>query len=130
MFIVKDDQADVPYAITLGKVTDAEGVEITDAAVLGSLKKTFESTDPTVVAIVATDDLSGSLQFGAPGSASVIAKVTTKDDVLLATGGKDFTVTTGDPAKVDNIGIAITGLTEEPEPPPVEPGVTFRKGQK
>jgi len=65
MFIVKDDQADVPYAITLGKVTDAEGVEITDAAVLGSLKKTFESTDPTVVAIVATDDLSGSLQFGA-----------------------------------------------------------------
>ena len=123
MFKFKADQADIPYSITVGKVTDSEGNEITDQAVLGSLVKEFASSDVSVLSIVsnAGDVLNGVIHVGAPGLATLEAKVSTAAGAPLATGAVSATVVTGDPSKVDNIAINLTGVTEEPDAPPVEP---------
>lgn len=121
MFKFKADQADIPYSISIGKVSDSEGNEITDPAVLATLKKSFTSSDETVLSIVANADdiLNGVVHVGSPGLATLEAAVTTADDAPLATGAVSATVTTGDPAAVDNIGITLTGVAEEPIEPPV-----------
>lgn len=109
-FVVKDDHADVPFSLSLGAVTDAEGNVIPDAQVDTSV----ESDNPAAVSVTydpATK--SGVASFGSPGSATVRANVNSAG-VLLGTGTAGFTVTTGDPAAIAGVDLAFEGLEEAP----------------
>ena len=110
MFVVKDDNADVNFAVVLGDVTDAEGNPIADAAVTVAVL----STDESVVSV--TFDATaktGSVHFGNPGTATVTATVSS-GETLLGSGAADFTVTTGDPAAISSVALNFDGLTETP----------------
>ena len=114
VFKVKADNPDLGYHVSAGNVTDSEGNQITDPAVLGSLVRTIVSSDPAVVEIIPTDDSNGTVHFGAPGVASVEIAVKTSDGTVLGSGSFGFTVVTGDPAAVSDIGFAVDGLIDEP----------------
>ena len=108
MFIVKDNQADVPYSITPPTATDAEGVAIPDA----SLTYEATSTDDSVVSLApAADGLSGTAHFGAPGQASINVNVSA-NGTLLGAFGAQFTVTAGDVAAIAGGSIAFDTLSE------------------
>ena len=117
MFVVKNNQPDVPYTIAPGQVTDAEGELIDDA----KLSYEVSSTDDAVVSITpGADSLSGTVHFGKSGVASV--NVTAKSGAdLLASFGAQFTVTKGDPAAITAGTISFGGLTEAEEPPVDQP---------
>src|SRR5262245_15823104 len=79
MFIVKDDNPDVGFAVKLGDVTDAEGNPIPDAAV----DVAVSTSDADVVAV--TFDAAartGSVHFGHPGVASIAATVSSGGTLL------------------------------------------------
>jgi len=108
MFVVKDDNADVPFSLVLGDVTDAEGKAIPDAKV----QVNVESTDESVVAVTFDADAkTGTVHFGDPGTATVTATVSSGDK-LLGSGAADFTVTAGDPAAIASVALNFEGLTE------------------
>jgi hypothetical protein len=109
VYTVKDDNADVNFAVAVGGVTDAEGNPIADA---GAVTVAVLSTDESVVAV--TFDATaktGSVHFGNPGTATVTATVS-NGETLLGSGAADFTVTTGDPAKVSSVDLSFDGLTQ------------------
>lgn len=108
-YVVKDDQPDVPYSVTLGEVTDAEGNVIADPQ---GLSVEVTSSDPSVVELTPADDKSGSAHFGNPGQATVTANVKDANGNILATGSANFTVTTGDPASVSSVEVAFPDLTQ------------------
>lgn len=108
MFVVKDNNPDVNFALALGVVTDAEGKVIPDA----QLDLAVDSTDATVVAVTFdAASKSGSVHFGDPGTATVTATVSSGGN-LLGSGAADFTVTTGDPAAISSVALNFDGLTE------------------
>ncbi len=129
LYKLKATQADVPYSLTTGRVTDAEGNEITDAAVLASLKRELISTDETVVKLTPTDagGTSGTASFVSPGNCSLEASVKTADGILLAAGSVGVALVAGDPSAVDAVSISLEGLTAEPDAPPVEPSSRGRR---
>jgi hypothetical protein len=109
MYIVKDDNPDVNYSITLGEVKDGEGNVIPDA----QLTVEVESDNPAAVAVSPGEGgRSGSISFGAPGQANVTANVKNSGGSLLGTGAASFTVTTGDPKSISGVSLAFEGLTE------------------
>lgn len=109
MYIVKDDNPDVGYSVSVGEVKDAEGNTIPDAQV----KVEVSSDNPSVVAVaVGADGKSGRVSFGSPGQANVTVNVTNANGDLLGSGAASFTVTTGDPASIAGVSVAFEGLTE------------------
>ena len=113
MYIVEDDQPDVPFGIMQPTVTDAEGNPV-DA---GALSFEVLSTDADVVAVTqdSADPLKGNMHFGKPGVASVNCLVKrASDGLVLGSFGAQFTVTAGDPAAILGGSIAFDGLTEAP----------------
>ena len=115
VFIVADDHQDEPFAIAIDGVTDAEGNAIPDAK---GLTVAVTSSDSAVVGVTfdATAN-TGVASFGSPGVASLNATVSNAKGDILGSGAADFTVTTGDPAKVSSVKIAFGGLTEAPPAP-------------
>jgi hypothetical protein len=114
MFVVKDDNPDVNFSLVLGEVKDAEGNVIPEAKVTTAVL----SSDENVVSVTFDPSTnSGSVHFGAPGTASITATVST-GETLLGSGAADFTVTLGDPAAISGVALNFEGLTEAP--PPVE----------
>jgi len=110
MFVVKDDNPDVNFAVVTGDVTDAEGNTIPDAQV----DLAVASTDDSVVAVTFDPSTkSGSVHFGNPGTATVTATASS-GGALLGSGAADFTVTVGDPAAISGISLSFDGLTEQP----------------
>lgn len=108
MFVVKDDHVPVNFSLVLGDVTDAEGNAIPDA----QLNVTVESDNPAAVAVeFDAAARTGSVSFGSPGQANVVANVKT-GDVLLGTGAAAFTVTVGDPAAITGVSLNFEGITE------------------
>lgn len=111
MFIVKDDNPDVGYQITPPTVTDAEGQPV-DA---GTLVYSVSSTDPAVVAVVAADQVTGTVHFGSPGVASVNVLVQNAAGNVLGSFAANFTVTSGDAAAIVGGSIIFDGLVEAPQ---------------
>jgi hypothetical protein len=71
-YIVKDDNPDVGFAVTVGDVTDSEGQVIPDA----QLSFEIASSDESVLAVTVNEDgKSGSVHFGAPGVAAISVQV-------------------------------------------------------
>jgi len=113
-YIVKDDNPDVGFSVTVGGVTDAEGQPIPDAQVTVEVS----STDASVLAVTSNEDgKSGTVHFGDPGQASINVSAKSADGTVLATGSDGFTVTVGDPAAIASISTSFDGLTPV-EPPP------------
>jgi hypothetical protein len=111
-YIVKDDNPDVGFAVTVGDVTDSEGQVIPDA----QLSFEIASSDESVLAVTVNEDgKSGSVHFGAPGVAAISVQVKDANGNVLGSGGDNFTVTTGDPAAISSVTTSFEGLT------PVEP---------
>jgi hypothetical protein len=111
-YIVKDDNPDVGFAVTVGDVTDSEGQVIPDA----QLSFEIASSDESVLAVTVNEDgKSGSVHFGAPGVAAISVQVKDASRHVLGSGGDNFTVTTGDPAAISSVTTSFEGLT------PVEP---------
>lgn len=122
MYIVKDDNPDVRYAMAPLVVKDAEGNVIDNPQLVVEVV----SDNPDAVAVTPdADPMQGSVHFGNPGLANINATVKTAAGVLLGSRGAQFTVTTGDPAAIAGGELAFEGLTEAPAeapaPPPVEP---------
>jgi hypothetical protein len=125
MFIVKDDQADVPYVITPPTVTDAEGSPVP----AGSLTFAVTSDNASAVAVTpdASNPLAGTVSFGSPNTdgtpatANINVAVTDAAGAMIGSFGAQFTVTAGDPAKIIGGSIAFTGLTEAQPTPPANP---------
>lgn len=109
---VKTDNPDVSYSFS-DKVTDSEGNVITDPAVLASLVTAIESDNEDAVLLTPTDDKSGTCKFVNPGVATVTATVSKQDGTILGSGAVSFTVVTGDPAAVTNIGLKFGDLVDE-----------------
>ena len=113
-YIVKDDNPDVGFAVTVGEVTDAEGQVIPDA----QLSFEIASSDESVLAVaVGEDGKSGSVHFGAPGIAAFTVQVKDANGNVLGSGGDNFTVTVGDPAAISGVSTSFDGLTPVEEPP-------------
>lgn len=112
MYIVKNDQPDVPWEITPPIVTDAEGEEIAATEMIFNTT----STDPAVVQMTLPDPadmLHGIAHFGQSGVASVNVQVLRRDNgALLGSFGAQFTVTKGDPASIVGGAIVFTGIAE------------------
>lgn len=110
MFIVKNDQADVPFSINAPTVTDAEG----EPVAAGDLDYVIESSDPEVVSLQINEDgVSGVAHFGHSGQAAINVNVFAKaTGALLGAFGAQFTVTVGDPAAISGGTILFEGLTE------------------
>jgi hypothetical protein len=107
-YIVKDDNPDVGFAVTVGDVTDAEGQVIPDA----ELSFEIASSDESVMAVTLNEDgKSGNVHFGAPGVAAFTVQVKSADGTVLGSGGDNFTVTTGDPAAISSVSTSFDGLT-------------------
>lgn len=108
MFVIKDDHPPVPFSLSLGTVTDAEGNAIPDA----QLDVTVESSNADAVAVeFDAAAKTGSVSFGSPGEAEVRANVSS-GGTLLGTGAASFTVTVGDPAAISSVDLAFEGLSE------------------
>lgn len=115
MYIVKDDNPNVSYAIEVGEVKDSEGTVIADA----QLSVEVASDNPAAVAITPGDSpKTGTLSFGSPGNATVIATVKDGAGNVLGTGSAAFLVTTGDPKSIAGVSLKFDGLTEAPAAPP------------
>jgi len=109
MYIVKDDNPDVGYAIEVGEVTDSEGNVIPDA----QLQVEVASDNSASVEVVPGEDpKAGTIHFGAPGNANVTATVKDGNGNVLGTGAASFLVTTGDPAAITGVSLKFDGLTE------------------
>jgi hypothetical protein len=114
-YIVKDDNPDVGFAVSVGEVTDAEGQPIEDA----QLSYEIASSDDSVLAVSINEDgKSGTVHFGAPGAAAFSVQVKGPDGTVLGSGGDNFTVTTGDPAAIASVSTSFDGLTPVDEAPP------------
>lgn len=106
-YIVKDDNPAVGFTVDTGEVTDAEGQVIAEP----ELTIECSSTDETVISVAANaDGKSGTVSFGSPGQAAFQVAVKSKDGTVLGTGGDNFTVTTGDPAKISSVDVAFDGI--------------------
>jgi hypothetical protein len=122
MFIVKNDQPDVPYSVGF-VVKDAEGQVVPDAAV--TVEVMSDNPDAVMVTPDVDNPRAGSAHFGNPGLANVNCTVRLADGTLVGSFGAQFTVTVGDPASIEGGAITFAGLTEaaptpapEPEPAP------------
>lgn len=113
MYIVKNDNPDVGFSVSVGEVTDAEG-EVIDNA---ELQISVSSSDEEVISITDNGDGTGQVHFGHSGTASVQVEVKGPNGQVLGSGGDVFTVTTGDPSAISAVGIGFDGLTPVEEPP-------------
>lgn len=114
MYIVKDNQVDVPFAISF-VITDAEGSPVPQPDVAVAVV----SDNPSAVAVIpGADQLSGTVHFGSPNpdgspaNANITVTVSLKDGTVVGSFGAQFTVTAGDPAAIAGGTIVFTGLTE------------------
>jgi hypothetical protein len=109
MYIVKDDNPDVGYAISF-EVTDSEGIPVP----VGDVNVAVVSSDETVVSLIEdeNDPNVGTAHFGAPGNAGVTVTVSLQDGTIVGSFGAQFTVTTGDAAAISGGKITFSGLTE------------------
>jgi hypothetical protein len=114
-YVVKDDNPDVGFELTLGDVTDAEDNVISDPQ---GLTTEILSTHEGVVKFTGTSDKAGTVSFGAPGQANLNYNVKDANGKVLASGSDGFTVTTGDPAAVSSITAKFEGLNPVDEVPP------------
>lgn len=109
-YVVKTDNPDVGYSVTVGEAKDSEGNVVPDA----QLGITVESDNSDVVEITQNEDpKTGSIHFGNPGNATVTVNVYS-GETLLGSGAASFVVTTGDPASISGVAVAFEGLTETP----------------
>lgn len=116
------DQPDVVATFT-EDVTDDKGNVITDAAVLASLVKTFESDNPDVIAVSAGADANSfnCHWTGKPGAVSLKAVVAKPDGTVLGAGVQGVTVSTGAPSAVTNFVIKVGDLVDTPPAPTPAP---------
>jgi hypothetical protein len=116
-YIVKDDNPEVGFSVSVGDVKDAEGNVISDA----ELSYEIASSDDSVLGVTLNEDgKSGTVHFGNPGIAAFSVQVKSGDTVL-GSGGDSFTVTTGDPASISSVSTSFDGLTPADAPPAPEP---------
>lgn len=119
-YIVKADNPDVGFSLTLGEVKDSEGnvVEAPEGLVTEIL-----STHEGVVQFIPGDtDREGTVKFGSPGQANLNYNVKTAEGVVLGSGSDGFTITAGDPASIAGITATFEGLTPT-DTPVSEPGL-------
>jgi hypothetical protein len=120
-YIVKDDNPSVGFKLIVGEVKDAEGQVITDPTELAKLQYEVTPGDDTVIGFAqdATpadgSAVSGQISFGSPGSTGLSYSVKNANGDILAGGGDNLTVTTGDPNSVSSVVGQFDTLT------PVEP---------
>jgi hypothetical protein len=120
-YIVKDDNPPVGFKLIVGEVKDAEGQVITDPTELATLQYEVKPGDDSVIGFAqdATPAdgaaVSGQVSFGSPGSTGLSYAVKNANGDILAGGGDNFTVTTGDPNSVSSVVGQFDTLT------PVEP---------
>jgi hypothetical protein len=109
--ILKNDQPDFGYDFDVSGITDAEGEEITDPAVLAKVVKEVTSTNDGVVSATSPDEGgAGTIHIGTSGEATLSGKAwfnqadkdAGKDPAFLAS--EPFTITTGDPAAITEGG--------------------------
>jgi hypothetical protein len=125
-YVVKDDNPDVGFKLTLGEVKDAEGNVI---ATPEGLVAEILSTNDGVLQFTPTDGFTptgnelaeGSVKLGSPGQANLNYNVKDAAGNVLGTGSDGFTVTTGDPASIAGISAQFDGLTPVPETPAAAP---------
>lgn len=110
MFKVKTDNPDVEASFS-DKVTDSEGNEITDPAVLDSLVKSFTSDNENAVAITGIGPYN--VHFGNPGVAALSVSIAKPDGTVLGSGVFGVTVVVGDPAAVTDIKLKLGDLVDE-----------------
>lgn len=117
-YIVKADNPDVGFSVSLGEVTDSEGNPIPEP----QLSVEILSTDENVVKLTVDESgRSGSASFGSPGIAAVTVEVKDAQGNVLGSGGDNFTVTTGDPSSITSVSTKFEGLTPADEAPVEEP---------
>jgi len=112
MFVLPDDQPDVPFSVSPVSATDAEGNAIT-------LTEELVSDNEAAVAFAfadgssATNPRAGVAKIGSPGVANV--NYTAKDPKgnIVKSSGSQFTITTGAVANVSGGDIAFQGITEQ-----------------
>lgn len=112
MFRVKTDNPDVIASFT-DKVTDSEGNEITDPAVLASLVKSFTSDNENTVSITPLEDGTYSVHFGNPGVAALSVSISKSDGTVLGSGVFGVTAVVGDPSAVTDIKLKLGDLVDE-----------------
>lgn len=105
--ILKNNQKDFGYDFDVSGITDEEGEEITDEAVLAAVVKEVSSTNEAVISATTPDaGGAGTIHVGTSGSADLSGKAwlsqadkdAGKDPAFLAV--EPFTITTGDPAAI------------------------------
>lgn len=114
-YVVKDDNPDVGFKLTLGEVKDSEGNVVTDPQ--GLVTEILSTNDGVVQFTPGADDRSGTVKFGSPGQANLNYNVKDATGKVLGSGSDGFTVTTGDPASIAGISASFDGLTPVPETP-------------
>jgi hypothetical protein len=118
-YIVKDDNPDVGFSVTVGDVTDSEGQVIPDAQLTFEIAAVNPPDGPEVLAVAINEDgKSGTVHFGAPGVAAFAVQVKDQNGNVLGSGSDGFTVTTGDPASISGVSTNFEGLTPVSEPTP------------
>lgn len=114
-YVVKDDNPDVGFKLTVGEVKDSEGNVITDPQ--GLETEILSTNDGVVQFTPGANDREGSVRFGSPGQANLNYNVKDAAGNVLGSGSDGFTVTTGDPASITGITANFDGLTPTAEAP-------------
>lgn len=117
-YVVKDDNPDVGFELTIGEVKDAEGNVIDNPQ--GLVTEILSTHEGVVQFIPGETDKKGTVKFGAPGQANLNYKVTDANGNVLGSGSDGFTVTTGDPASIAGVTATFDGLTPTDETPAPE----------
>ena len=109
MYVVRNDQPDVPFTID-AVVLDSEG----EAVGNDRLNFSIQSSDSDVVSVALDDGgVSGVAHFGRSGTASIVVSVSSRSSgEIIGSFGAQFTVTTGDPSRISGGTIRFEGLTE------------------
>lgn len=118
-YVVKADNPDVGFSLTLGEVKDSEGNVIENPE---GLTTEILSTNEGVLGFIPGDnDRTGTVHFGSPGQANLNYSVKDADGTVLGSGSDGFTLTTGDPASIAGITATFDGLTPTVDPIEVDP---------
>lgn len=113
MFVLPDDQPDVPFSVSPVSAADSEGHAI-------ALTENLVSDNEDVIGFVFADGSSASnprtgvAHVGAPGIANVNYTAIDSSGNIVKSTGSQFTVTTGAVASTTGGDIAFEGITEQP----------------